>query len=60
MKLADYITANPGAKDEIASYASGELGMLSKSESESAIKTAVTKTVNADRVRMRNCLRCQG
>jgi ClpP class serine protease len=60
MKLADYLAANPDAKDEIASYASGELGMLSKTAVEVAVKAGISEAVSADRVRIEELLMLSG
>jgi hypothetical protein len=50
MKLADFLAANPGAGEEIASYAEKELGMLPKAETD-RVKTALAeaRTGVADR-----------
>jgi ClpP class serine protease len=56
MKLADYLTANPDAKDEIASYASRELGMTGKT----GVEAAAAESVNADRVRIAELLTLSG
>jgi protease-4 len=56
MKLADYLAANPEAKDEITSYASKELGMTGKA----GIDAAVAESVKADRARIEELLTLSG
>ncbi|MDR0374734.1 MAG: S49 family peptidase, partial [Treponema sp.] len=52
MKLADYLAANPGGKEELALYAAEALGMIDKAAVETQVNKGIEAALAADRARI--------